>query len=242
MSSRLLWSLAVLLAGCGTAPSIQAPDCGPDSFGVSRILEVTTETGPIEPLLGPKEVVLTFDDGPHRSRTAAVLNELASQCVTATFFIQGDNSRRHPAVVRAITENGHTVGGHSMTHLNLALLPLEEGVEDALDGIVAIDTALGDAGATRLFRFPFVASTPELSAVLKSAGLIEIGVTVDGKDWTGNRAGEIVDIIMAGLEAGPGRGTILLHDPFDHSEKATRLLLRRLKDEGYEIVALKVAE
>lgn len=209
---------------------------------MSRVLEVTPETGPIVPLLGPKEVILTFDDGPHRSRTVSVLNVLASQCVTATFFVQGDNSRRHPAVVRAIVENGHSVGGHSMTHRNLALLPLEEGVKDALDGVTATDAALGEVGATRLFRFPFVASTPELSSVLKSTGLIEIGVTVDGKDWTDNGAGEIVDIIMAGLEAGPGRGTVLLHDPFDHSERATRLLLRRLKDEGYEIVALKVAE
>lgn len=242
MTRSLLWSLAALLAGCGTAPTVQAPDCGPESFGVSRVLEVSTESGPIEPLLGPKEVVLTYDDGPHRSRTVSVLNALASQCVTATFFVQGDNSRQNPAIVRAIAENGHSIGGHSMTHLNLALLPLDEGVKDALDGIAETNAALGDAGATRLFRFPFVASTPELSARIKSAGLIEIGVTVDGKDWTGNAAEEIVDIIMTGLEAGPGRGVILLHDPFDDSLRATQLLLRRLKEEGYEIVALKVAE
>lgn len=242
MIRRLLWTGAVFLAACETAPVVKAPDCGPESFGVSRVLDVSTGSGPIEPLLGPKEVVLTFDDGPHRRRTVDVLNVLADQCVTATFFLRGDESRRHPAIVRAIAENGHAVGGHSMTHRNLALLPLEEAVEDALDGVNATDAALGQADATRLFRFPFVASTPELSAVLKGSGLIEIGVTVDGKDWTGNNAREIVEIIMAGLEAGPGRGVILLHDPFDHSEAATRLLLRRLKSEGYEIVALRVSE
>ena len=132
-------------------------------------------------------------------------------------------------------------------HDNLALMAHEDALKSAGRGLAAVERALngrkpeGAPQTISLFRTPFLATTERLSADLAANGLAEIGVTVDGKDWTGNSAEEIVEIIMAGLEAGPGKGVILLHDPFDHSVLATRLLLDRLKVEGYSVVALEPA-
>ena len=43
--------------------------------------------------LADHEVILTFDDGPDADYTPPVLEALAEQCVRATFFVIGRNSR-----------------------------------------------------------------------------------------------------------------------------------------------------
>ena len=47
--------------------------------------------------LAPREVVLTFDDGPRPPYTNRVLKALADECLRATFFVLGRQARAHPA-------------------------------------------------------------------------------------------------------------------------------------------------
>ncbi|MEL6244927.1 MAG: polysaccharide deacetylase family protein [Pseudomonadota bacterium] len=246
MSKRIGYLMAC--AASFAAAAIAESPCGADALGVSRTIEVSAETGRIEPLLADKEVVLTFDDGPDRYRTPEVLEVLASECVTATFFLLGREARGKSKLVRRIVEDGHTLGGHGYTHENMALMDHDDALKNAGRGLAAVERALngrkpkGEPQEISFFRAPFLATTERLSSDIKANGIAEIGVTVDGKDWTGNSAEEIVETIMAGLDAGPGKGVILLHDPFDNAVLATRLLLNRLKAEGYSIVALAPAE
>ena len=108
MASRsvLLGLAALVVAGACAA------DCPPDALGVSRTLTVGAGDGRIEPRLADKEVVLTFDDGPDRYRTPEVLDELADECVRATFFLLGAKARGKGRLVRRIVAEGHTLGGH----------------------------------------------------------------------------------------------------------------------------------
>ncbi|HET9065625.1 MAG TPA: polysaccharide deacetylase family protein [Gemmatimonadales bacterium] len=62
------------------------------------------------------EVALTFDDGPHPEHTPPLLDSLARHGITATFFVVGREAERHPALVRRISDEGHTLGHHSWTH------------------------------------------------------------------------------------------------------------------------------
>jgi peptidoglycan/xylan/chitin deacetylase (PgdA/CDA1 family) len=62
------------------------------------------------------DVALTFDDGPHPERTPAVLDLLARHGQQATFFVIGENVRRHPALARRIVDEGHAIGLHSDRH------------------------------------------------------------------------------------------------------------------------------
>ena len=61
-------------------------------------------------------VCLTFDDGPDPSGTAHVLDILASEHVSATFFLQGDRAVAHESLVRRIRNEGHAIGHHSWSH------------------------------------------------------------------------------------------------------------------------------
>lgn len=62
-------------------------------------------------------VYLTFDDGPIPEQTPWVLDILDRYGVKATFFMVGDNVRRHPGLLEEVRRRGHSVGNHTMHHL-----------------------------------------------------------------------------------------------------------------------------
>lgn len=65
-----------------------------------------------------KTVFLTFDDGPHPEATPFVLEQLKQFNFKATFFCIGKNVVLHPAIFQQIKDEGHTVGNHTMNHVN----------------------------------------------------------------------------------------------------------------------------
>lgn len=64
-----------------------------------------------------KVVFLTFDDGPIPEVTPWVLDTLDRYGIKATFFMVGDNVRRHPQLLEEVRRRGHAVGNHTMHHL-----------------------------------------------------------------------------------------------------------------------------
>jgi peptidoglycan/xylan/chitin deacetylase (PgdA/CDA1 family) len=65
-----------------------------------------------------KQLFLTFDDGPIPEVTPWVLEQLERFNAKATFFCVGDNVRKHPSTLEQVRAAGHTVGNHTMNHLN----------------------------------------------------------------------------------------------------------------------------
>ncbi len=221
------------LSGC-------SHDGGPVScegaLGVHRTLSLTGESGPILSLLEENEVILSFDDGPHIHRTLEVLDLLDRDCTRATFFLIGKEAALQPRIVRTILARGHTLGGHSWSHPDLSKLPIEEAMSDILRGNEAVAAAAGQP--VRFFRFPFIASSPDLHDAIEAADLIDVTVTADGADWTKLSPKQSVATIMNKLEANQRRGIVLLHDTYAQSDDRTRLLLQSLKTEGYRVVAI----
>lgn len=64
-----------------------------------------------------KVVFLTFDDGPIPEVTPWVLDTLDKYDVKATFFMVGDNVARNPELYQEVKRRGHSVGNHTMHHL-----------------------------------------------------------------------------------------------------------------------------
>ena len=65
-----------------------------------------------------KVIYLTFDDGPIPEATPEVLDILLKYQVQATFFMVGDNVRKHPEVFERVRNEGHAIGNHTFHHLN----------------------------------------------------------------------------------------------------------------------------
>jgi peptidoglycan-N-acetylglucosamine deacetylase len=71
---------------------------------------------------GSTGVALTFDDGPTPGSTERVLNALASANAKATFFVIGENVRRHADLLRRIHDDGHLIANHTFNHPWLAFV------------------------------------------------------------------------------------------------------------------------
>ena len=64
-----------------------------------------------------KAVYLTFDDGPIPVVTPWVVELLGHYDIKATFFMVGDNVRKHPKEYKLVVDAGHRVGNHTFNHL-----------------------------------------------------------------------------------------------------------------------------
>ncbi len=69
--------------------------------------------------MNPEEhsVYLTFDDGPIPESTPFILKTLDDFGIKATFFMVGDNVRKHPDLYKQIIDAGHQVGNHTYNHI-----------------------------------------------------------------------------------------------------------------------------
>ena len=63
-------------------------------------------------------VYLTFDDGPIPESTPFILDTLRRYAIKATFFMVGDNVRKHPDLYEQIRSEGHQVGNHTHNHIS----------------------------------------------------------------------------------------------------------------------------
>lgn len=64
------------------------------------------------------QVYFTFDDGPSPEITNFVLEELDKFQAKATFFCIGKNMHMYPEIAQTIHLAGHSLGNHTMNHLN----------------------------------------------------------------------------------------------------------------------------
>lgn len=65
-----------------------------------------------------KELYLTFDDGPNKEITNYILDLMRQFDAKATFFCLGNQIEKYPELFQKIKAEGHSVGNHSMTHMN----------------------------------------------------------------------------------------------------------------------------
>lgn len=64
-----------------------------------------------------RSVYLTFDDGPIPEATPFILSVLREHGVKATFFMVGDNVRKHPELFQQVVSEGHRIGNHTFNHM-----------------------------------------------------------------------------------------------------------------------------
>ena len=77
-----------------------------------------------------KAVYLTFDDGPIPVITPWVVDLLGKYNIKATFFMVGDNVRKHPQEYTQVVEAGHRVGNHTFNHLKGLFTDTREYLEN----------------------------------------------------------------------------------------------------------------
>lgn len=87
-------------------------------------------------------VYLTFDDGPIPSQTPWVLDLLDRYGIKATFFMVGDNVRRHPELLEEVRRRGHSYGNHTMHHMQGMKVRAVRYLRDVAEAAAYIDSTL----------------------------------------------------------------------------------------------------
>jgi peptidoglycan/xylan/chitin deacetylase (PgdA/CDA1 family) len=164
----------------------------------------------------PRELLLSFDDGPDLRGTPLILDELDRRGIKAIFFVTGgrlsgdrpeDVARRD--LVRKIARHGHLVANHTMTHKNLCQNPTAQAGEiDEAATIVEQVTGVKPL----LFRAPYGAVCASLLASLEARELPNVRWNLDPQDWKSDSEPEIFHYLTQKLSHLEGRGILLLHD------------------------------
>ena len=253
MRTALALALALSISATGVVWAQNAPAAAPaaakcdkpNALGVTRVVEIDTESGPgfgfehfkAYDFLRDKEVVLTFDDGPWQGNTPAILKALADQCTKALFFNIGKHAGYYPEIVKQVAAAGHTVGTHTWSHKDLSKLTTDEGKLEIEKGIAAVSIALGNKPVAPFFRFPALRHPPELMKYMAERHMAMFSTDFDSFDFKMRKPEQVVKSVMDKLEK-HGKGIILMHD-FQHATaEALPTILAKLKEGGYKVVQI----
>ncbi len=177
-----------------------------------------------------KAVFLTFDDGPIPEVTPWVLDLLDSHAIKATFFLVGDNVRRHPELLDEIKRRGHSVGNHTMHHLQGSIVPRKRYIADIKEAHVLIDSPL--------FRPPHGIIRWKQAAEIKDNMRIVMYDLVT-RDYSKKRNGEQV---LENVKRYVRNGSIIVFHDSLKAERNLRYALPRaiewLRAEGYRFLPI----
>ena len=103
-----------------------------------------------------KRVFLTFDDGPSKKVTTAILDILKQENVKATFFLLGSRVELYPEIVKRQYDEGDFLASHGYSHVYTQLYASPQSVLDEHNKcMAAIRNAIGEQEYnSHLFRFP----------------------------------------------------------------------------------------
>jgi peptidoglycan/xylan/chitin deacetylase (PgdA/CDA1 family) len=191
-----------------------------DMLGIARRLD-----------LGSEAVGLTFDDGPHRRGTPAVLDALAAAGARATFFVVGEQARRDPGIVHEVVAAGHRLAVHGDRHRPLTLVG-PRALRADLDRCAELVAELGGRPPQR-YRPPYGVFTPAALLEAHRRDWTPLLWSAWGRDWRARASA--ASIAALATRAVRGGDVVLLHDADHYSApqcwRATVAALPRILDE-----------
>jgi peptidoglycan/xylan/chitin deacetylase (PgdA/CDA1 family) len=184
----------------------------------------------------PRDLALTYDDGPNDVHTEQLLDILARHEMKATFFLIGRFVKARPHIARSIVDAGHLVANHTVNHPNLLFLPHGAIARELSDCSQMIADATGVI--PKFFRPPFGTRRPAVLSTARELGLEPIMWDVTCFDWRRITTDAIERHARKRIDRVRTHGhIILLHDgghtglgaDRSRSVEATERIIRRYK-------------
>lgn len=176
-------------------------------------------------------IALTFDDGPNRQWTAKLLDGLKERGVQASFFVIGEKAASQPELIRRMYREGHVIGNHTFSHVQLTALTEEEACREIAK---TNETLYGITGEyPHYIRPPFGSWNENLECRVE---LLPVMWTIDTLDWTTKNKDRVVKKAVSNAR---DNGIILLHDNYESSVEAALEIIDCLRKQGYEFVTVE---
>ena len=175
-------------------------------------------------------VALTFDDGPRRYLTDALLDELSKRNIRVTFFVLGTNAAKNPTTLITAVTMGNQIGTHGYDHIKRFTTLGDKGMMDQIDR--SLDTITDACSITpHLLRPPYGSINKRLA---EASNLPVILWNVDPYDWKSDTATVSQHII----EYAEDGGIIILHDIHETTIEATIIAIDTLMASGFQFVTI----
>lgn len=178
-----------------------------------------------------KKIALTFDDGPHPYYTEQLLDGLKERNVKVTFFVTGEHAALHPDVIKRIQEEGHLIGNHTYSHIQLKKDNREVFKEELCKTEEVLEEITGEEVV--YVRPPYGTWDKELEA---EVDMIPVLWTVDTLDWCSQDASSVARKVINSVEE---NDIILMHDYYDTTVTAALKIVDALLGEGYTFVTVE---
>ena len=173
-------------------------------------------------------VALTFDDGPSKYWTEGLLDGLKERNVKATFFLIGANAEVNPELVERMAAEGHLIGNHTYSHVQLTTISNEAACAEIEEANAVLTAAVGEV--IHYIRPPFGSWQEGLDSLVDMQVVLW---NVDPQDWKVQNTDVIVEKVLREVEDGD---IILLHDVYKESVEAAFRIIDELQKRGYEFV------
>ncbi len=181
-----------------------------------------------------KQIAITFDDGPLREFTPAVLDILKSENVPAAFFLIGKNISGNEDLVTRMLAEGHLIGNHSFYHDFWFSLHLKKRMTADLKKCEK-EIFRVSGKRTTFFRPPYGVINPAVAKAIKQCNYHSIGWSVRTYDTGAKSAEKLLQKSLKNLENGD---VILFHDWGQHTIGILSDFIREVKNRGFKIVSL----
>ena len=176
------------------------------------------------------KVAITFDDGPSTVYTEILLDGLKERGVKATFFLTGREIQYSEDVVKRMSEEGHIVGNHTYSHVDLKRTNYNTAKEEIEKTNDCIKKVTGKK--PKYIRPPYGDWDERL---LEETDMSIVLWSVDPEDWKDQNASIVANRVIKNTNPGD---VILLHDIFKTSVDAAFIIIDELKSRGYEFVTI----
>lgn len=190
-------------------------------------------------------VFLTFDDGPSKN-TEKILDVLKKEGAKATFFVVGNEVKKHPELAKRIIREGHAIGLHTNTH-NYAEVysSVDAYFNDLNECMVSIQKITSTP--ISIVRFPGGSQSrhnrinKQIQAELARRGFVYFDWNIDSGDAkTRNASSYFIAKKVLSDVSKKRMPVVLMHD--EKSKKSTVAALEKiipsLKDSGYKFDVL----
>lgn len=178
-----------------------------------------------------RRVALTFDDGPHPVYTERLLEGLKERGVKATFFVTGEHAELHPEIIKTMAEEGHLVGNHTYSHIQLTGTNRETYKEELVKTNEILRKITGQE--VQYVRPPYGSWDKSFE---KELNMFPVLWSVDPMDWCSENVGSITEKIVSKVKE---NDIILMHDYYDTSVTAALMVVDELLKEGYTFVTVE---
>lgn len=178
-----------------------------------------------------RKIAITFDDGPHPHYTEQLLDGLKERGVVATFFVTGEHAELHPDIIRRMQEDGHLIGNHTYSHIQLTRSNRDTFKEELIKTNEILEEITGEE--VQYVRPPYGSWDKSFE---KELNMFPVLWNVDPLDWCSGNVSCIVEKIVN--KAGEN-DIILMHDYYDTSVTAALEAIDELLEKGYTFVTVE---